>query len=77
MTKRINDFNRLDLQSQYVDHIVGSMDFITVKQRLRDYLEIEKDRESDADLEAEILNEAPYLLQETWEELEELQMSHA
>jgi len=53
------------------------MDFITVKQRLRDYLEIEKDRESDADLEAEILNEAPYLLQETWEELEELQMSHA
>lgn len=72
MTRRINDFNRIDIQSQYVDHIVGGMDFIQVRQRLRDYLELEKDKESDIDLEIEILNEAPYLLDQKWEELEEV-----
>ena len=72
MTRHINDFNRIDLQSQYVDHIVGNMDFISIKNMLRDYIDYEKDKESDADLEAEILHEAPYLLEETFEELEEV-----
>jgi hypothetical protein len=72
MTRRINDFNRIDLQSQYIDHLVGSMDFIEVRKMLRDYLDYEKDKESDEDLEAEILNEAPYLLEEKWEEIEEV-----
>ena len=72
MTRHINDFNRIDIQSQYVDHIVGDMDFIQVRERLRDYIEFEKDKETDNDLEAEILHEAPYLLQEKWEEIEEV-----
>lgn len=72
MTRHINDFNRIDIQSQYVDHIVGRMDFIQVRQRLKDYLEYEKDKESDVDLEIEILNEAPYLLEEKWQEIEEV-----
>lgn len=72
MTRHINDFNRIDLQSQYIDHIVGTMDFISMKNLLRDYIEYEKDKQSDADLEMEILNEAPYILEEKFEELEEV-----
>lgn len=77
MIKGINDFNRIDLQSQYIDHVVGSLDFLTVLQRLKDYLENEKDKESNQDLEAEILHEAPYLLQENWEEFSEEETYHA
>lgn len=72
MTRRINDFNRIDIQSQYVDHVVGSMDFIQARQRLKDFIEYEKDQDSDYDLEIEILKEAPYLLEEQWEEIKEV-----
>lgn len=77
MIKNINDFNRIDIQSQYVDHLVGSLDFLTVLQRLREYLENEKDKESNENLQAEILHEAPYILQERWEEIHEEEAYHA
>lgn len=70
MTRRINDFNRIDIQSQYIDHLIGSMDFMQIKDLLRDYVEYEKDKQTDSDLEAEILHEAPYLLEEEWQRLE-------
>jgi hypothetical protein len=60
----INDTNRLDIQSQYVDHIVGSLDFIEVRSLLRNYIEYEKDKLGDGSLYAEILHKAPYLLEQ-------------
>jgi hypothetical protein len=39
-----------------------------IKDRLRDYLEHEKDKESNYALEAEIRKEAPDVLVENWED---------
>jgi hypothetical protein len=69
MVDVINDTNRLDIQSQYVDHIVGSLDFIEVRSLLRNYIEYEKDKLSDSSLYAEILHEAPYLLEQNLDDV--------
>jgi hypothetical protein len=69
--KRIDDGNRTDIQRKYIDHILGSLDFLEIKDKLRDYLEIEKDRESNRSLEAEITHEAPDILVDNWEDFDE------
>jgi hypothetical protein len=67
----INNYNRNDVQRKYIDTILGSLDFIEIKQRLRNYLELEKDRESNKSLELEIRHEAPELLIDNWEDFDE------
>jgi hypothetical protein len=62
----LNERNRVEIQHKYIDHILGSLDFMEIKDRLRDYLEIEKGFESDASLEAEIRHEAPEVLVDNW-----------
>jgi hypothetical protein len=68
-TKYLNAENRVEIQRKYIDHILGSLDFIEIKDRLRDYLELEKDKESDSSLEAEIRHEAPEVLVDNWEDI--------
>jgi hypothetical protein len=64
----LSSVNREEIQRKYIDHILGSLDFMEIKDRLRDYLEIEKQKESDKALEAEILHEAPDVLVDNWED---------
>jgi hypothetical protein len=70
-TKNIDDGNRLDIQRKYIDHILGSLDFMEIKDKLRDYLELEKDKESNRSLQAEIRHEAPEVLVDNWEDFDE------
>ena len=70
-TTFINDDNRIEIQRKYIDHILGSLDFMEIKDKLRDYLELEKDKESNRSLEAEIRHEAPEILVDNWEDFDE------
>lgn len=67
-TKFINQFNRTEVQRKYIDQILGELDFIQIKDRLRDYLTKEKDKESNYALESEIRKEAPEVLVDNWED---------
>jgi len=46
------------------------MDFMEIRNKLREFLDLEKTLESDTDLEAEIFSEAPEVLLENWEDFE-------
>lgn len=70
-TRIINDVNRVEFQRKYIDQILGELDFMQIKDRLRDYLQKEKDKESNKALEAEIRKEAPEILVDNWEDFEE------
>lgn len=70
-TKFINQNNRQDIQRKYIDQILGELDFMQIKDRLRDYLTKEKDKESNYALEAEIRKQAPDVLVDNWEDFEE------
>jgi hypothetical protein len=70
-TRYVNQDNRVEVQRKYIDQILGSLDFMQIKDRLRDYLELEKDKESDRSLEAEIRKEAPEVLVENWEDFDQ------
>ncbi len=65
----LTEKNRVEVQRKYIDHILGSLDFMEIKDRLRDYLESEKTFESNAALEAEIRHEAPDVLVDNWEDM--------
>lgn len=67
----LNAYNRADVQRKYVDYLIGSMDFMQIKDGLREYLELEKTLVSDSDLESEIISEAPEVLLENWEDFDE------
>lgn len=67
-TRVVNDSNRIEIQRKYIDQILGSLDFIQIKDRLRNYLELEKDKESNRAIEAEIRHEAPEVLVDNWED---------
>jgi hypothetical protein len=64
----INQFTRKEIQRKYIDQILGELDFMQIKDRLRDYLSKEKDKESNFSLEAEIRKEAPEVLVDNWED---------
>lgn len=70
-TWQINSVNRQEIQRKYIDAILGSMDFMQIKDKLRDYLELEKDKESNRALEAEIRHEAPDVLVNNWEDFDD------
>jgi hypothetical protein len=67
-SKFINQVNRQEIQRKYIDQILGELDFMQIKDRLRDYLSKEKDKESNYALEAEIRKEAPEILVDNWED---------
>lgn len=67
-TRVINQFTRKEIQRKYIDQILGELDFMEIKDRLRDYLTKEKDKESNYALEAEIRKEAPEVLVDNWED---------
>jgi len=67
----INQVNRQEIQRKYIDQILGELDFMQIKDRLRDYLDKEKDRESNYALEAEIRKQAPDVLVDNWEDFDE------
>lgn len=69
-TRVINQLNRKEIQRKYIDQILGELDFMQIKDRLRDYLSKEKDKESNYSLEAEIRKEAPDVLVDNWEDFE-------
>lgn len=64
-------YNRKDIQDKYIDHLLGSMDFMQIRDKLREFLELEKTLESNSDLEAEILSEAPEVLLDNLEDFNE------
>ena len=67
-TRYVSENNRKEVQRKYIDQILGELDFMQIKDRLRDYLEHEKDKESNYALEAEIRKEAPEVLVDNWED---------
>jgi hypothetical protein len=67
-TRYVSEINRKEVQRKYIDVILGELDFMQIKDRLRDYLEHEKDKESNYALESEIRKEAPEVLVENWED---------
>jgi hypothetical protein len=67
-TRYVSEINRKEVQRKYIDQILGELDFMQIKDRLRDYLDHEKDKESNYALEAEIRKEAPELLVDNWED---------
>jgi hypothetical protein len=67
----INQANRIEIQRKYIDQILGELDFMQIKDRLRDYLQHEKDKESNYALESEIRKEAPEVLVENWEDFDQ------
>ena len=70
-TRVINDSNRKEIQRKYIDQLLGSLDFMQIKDKLRDYFDLEKDKESNRALESEIRHEAPEILVDNWEDFEE------
>lgn len=69
--KVVNQINRQEIQRKYIDQILGELDFMQIKDRLRDYLTKEKDKESNYALESEIRKEAPDVLVDNWEDFNE------
>jgi hypothetical protein len=69
-TRLIGSDNRKEIQRKYIDQILGELDFMQIKDRLRDYLTKEKDKESNYSLEAEIRKEAPEILVDNWEDFD-------
>lgn len=68
--KVINQWNRVEIQRKYIDQILGELDFMQIKDLLRDYLTKDKDKESNYSLECEIRKEAPEILVDNWEDFD-------
>lgn len=66
--RAVNLINRKEIQRKYIDQILGELDFMQIKDMLRDYLTKEKDKESNYSLEQEIRKEAPEVLVDNWED---------
>lgn len=62
--------NRREIQDKYIDYLLGSMDFMEIRNQLREFLDLEKTIISDGELEAEIFSEAPEVLLENWEDFD-------
>ena len=69
-TRYIKESNRKEVQRKYIDQILGELDFMQIKDALRDYLAKEKDKSSNYALECEIRKEAPEVLVENWEDFD-------
>jgi hypothetical protein len=67
-SRYVKEVNRKEIQRKYIDQILGELDFMQIKDRLRDYLSKEKDKSSNYSLESEIRKEAPEVLVDNWED---------
>ena len=55
----INDNNREDIQTKYIEYLIAHLDFMEVRDMLRTYLHKEKRELSNFQLETEINQTAP------------------
>ena len=69
-SRYINEENRKEVQRKYIDQILGEMDFMQIKDKLRDYLTKEKDKSGNYSLECEIRKETPEVLVDNWEDFQ-------
>ena len=63
-TLSINHWNRQEIQDKYIDAIIANMDFMQIREMLRDYLNEEKNLYSNDDLRDEILSRNPNIKDE-------------
>lgn len=63
---KVTDSNRDEIQVKYVDSIIAHMDFMEIRNLLRDYLHSEKDRYSNEDLADEIKSRSPEICKEVF-----------
>jgi hypothetical protein len=70
-SRYINEENRKEVQRKYIDQILGEMDFMQIKDKLRDYLSKEKDKSGNYSLECEIRKETPEVLVDNWEDFDQ------
>lgn len=64
----IDNFNRNIVIERYVDDIVGSLNFLEVKEKLKDCLIQQKHNMSNDDLDIEIRRHDPSLLRDIYVE---------
>lgn len=58
----VDDFNRTEIQRNYIDYLIGKMDFMEVKRELWNYINKDKNRYSNYSLELEISRDAPQII---------------
>lgn len=58
----VDDFNRTEIQRNYIDYLIGKMDFMEIKRELWNYINRDKNRYSNYSLELEISRDAPEIL---------------
>jgi len=63
-TLSINHWNRQEIQDKYIDAIIANMDFMQIREMLRDYLNEEKNLYSHDDLRDEILSRNSHIKDE-------------
>lgn len=62
----IDDYNRNYIQDEYIDYVVGSMDFLEARTALKEYMAKEKNELTHRELEHEIRLIAPSVLYEVF-----------
>jgi hypothetical protein len=65
---RIDASNREDIQHKYVQAIIAHMDFMEIREALREYLVREKSRYTHKHLYREIKNQNPEILREMFQD---------
>lgn len=62
----VEDYNRNSVQEEYIDYLVGSMDFLEARTSLKKYMRKDKSKLSNSELETEIRTIAPSVLYEVF-----------
>jgi len=62
----VTNSNRDEIQVKYVDSIISHLDFMDIRNLLRDYLHSEKDKYSNEDLADEIKSRDPEVCKEVF-----------
>lgn len=65
---RIDSSNRQDIQNKYIHAIISNMDFMEIRDALRDYLTKEKNRYTHKHLYREIKKQNPEILREMFQD---------
>ena len=65
---RIDDANRQEIQENYIQAIIAHMDFMQIRDALRDYLAKEKSKYSHKHLYKEIKKQNPDILREMFQD---------
>lgn len=74
---KIDGFNRDFAISRYVEDIVGRLDFLQVREELKHYLLMDKNKLSNDELENEIHRHDPSLLSDIYIQESMEEVSHA